>query len=79
MVVYRQELGEAFNYCGGTVENEWLFLQPESYVTSSAVKYIGVTPGKTYDLAIALGGQSCYGYFSYSQSINNHAVDIEAY
>lgn len=61
------------------------------YVSASCERYIGVTPGKTYDLSIDTSA-NCKFYDAssrghadsnvkiyYSASINNHAIDVADY
>ena len=75
-------IAEVSSYIDNKFNKKWCTAEVHASDNMETIKYIGVTPGKTYLLLISCG-QDAIGSaevrISYSSVINAHAVDIEDY
>lgn len=70
------------SYINDSYNKTWANVDVEMNDTQNIMKYVGVTPGKTYKLRVGcfVGNiGSAYLSISYSNEINAHAVDVEDY
>ena len=70
------------SYINDSYNKTWASVEVEMSDAQDITKYVGVTPGKTYELRVGcfVGNiGSAYLSISYSNEINAHAVDVEDY
>lgn len=69
------------SYLNDKYNKTWGYVEVRANDSDSVIKYVGVTPGKTYRLSVACSSDlgSAHVMISYSNEINAHAVDVEDY
>lgn len=71
-----------FSYINDKYNKTWAAAEITEDGTDEITRYVGVTPGKIYELLVScnIGNVgSAYLSISYSSEINAHAVDVEDY